>query len=63
MITIEGVGPQLDRAAAGTDPRGILTFSYLPDDLQRAEDSTAVWDRDLRRLNPRTRQRRNPSRT
>ena len=33
---IEGVGPQLERAAAGTDPRGILTFEYLPPDLQNA---------------------------
>lgn len=37
MTTITGIGPQLDRAAAGTDPRGILVFAYLPDDLQRAE--------------------------
>ena len=47
---IPGVGPQLERAAAGTDPRGILTFEYLPDDMQRAEDSTAVADRDRARL-------------
>jgi hypothetical protein len=47
---IEGVGPQLERAAAGTDPRGWLVFEYLPDDLQRAEDSTAVNDRDRARL-------------
>ena len=54
MTPIEGVGPQLERAAAGTDPRGILTFEYLPPDLQRAEDSTAVADRDRARLvNPR----------
>lgn len=50
MTAIEGVGPQLERAAAGTDPRGILTFEYLPDDLQRAEDSTLVNDRDSARL-------------
>ena len=48
--TIAGVGPQLDRAAAGDDPRGWLVFEYLPDDLQRAEDSTAVNDRDRARL-------------
>ena len=42
--TIPGVGPQLDRAAAGTDPRGILTFAFLPDDLQKAEDSRAAAD-------------------
>lgn len=48
--TIEGVGPQHERAAAGTDPRGILTFEYLPDDLQRREDSTLVNDRDKARL-------------
>jgi hypothetical protein len=47
---IEGVGPQLERARIGTDPRGILTFEYLPDDLQRAEDSTLVNDRDKARL-------------
>lgn len=50
MTTIEGVGPQLERAAAGTDPRGVLTFEFLPDDLQRQEDSTLVNDRDKRRL-------------
>lgn len=44
MTTIAGVGPQLDRAAAGTDPRGWLVFAYLPDDLQSAEDSTAAAD-------------------
>ena len=49
-MTIEGVGPQLDRAANGTDPRGILVFEFLPDDLQRQEDSTAVNDRDKARL-------------
>jgi hypothetical protein len=51
---IEGVGPQLERARLGTDPRGILTFEYLPPDLQRQEDGTAVNDRDRARLvNPR----------
>ena len=30
MTTIPGVGPQLARAAAGTDPRGWLVFEYLP---------------------------------
>ena len=34
---IPGVGPQLERAQRGDDPRGILTFEYLPDDLQRQE--------------------------
>jgi hypothetical protein len=38
------------RSAAGTDPRGILVFESLPDSLQRAEDSTAVNDRDKARL-------------
>jgi len=47
---IPGVGPQLERAQRGDDPRGILTFEYLPDDLQRQEDSTAVNDRDRARL-------------
>ena len=47
---IPGVGPQLERAAAGTDPRGVCVFEYLPDDLQRQEDSTAVADRDRARL-------------
>ncbi|MCT1352232.1 hypothetical protein [Gordonia sp. p3-SID1431] len=28
------------------DPRGVLAFDHLPDDLQKAEDSTAVADRD-----------------
>lgn len=28
------------------DPRGILALRYLPDDLQRQEDSTAAADRD-----------------
>ena len=49
-MTVEGVGPQHERAAAGTDPRGWLVFEYLPDDLQRAEDSTLVNDRDKARL-------------
>lgn len=51
MTTIPGVGPQLERAAAGTDPRGILTFAYLPDELQRLEDSRADADRAV--LKPR----------
>ena len=54
----ETIGPQLDRAAAGTDPRGILTFEYLSDDMQRSEDSTAVADRDrARMLSPRGHER------
>ncbi|MED5802945.1 hypothetical protein VX037_18125 [Gordonia sp. Z-3] len=28
------------------DPRGVLAFEHLPDDMQKAEDSTAVADRD-----------------
>lgn len=44
MTAIPGVGPQLARAAAGTDPRGILVFDSLPDALQRQEDSTAAAD-------------------
>lgn len=51
--TIAGVGPQLERAAAGNDPRGWLVFSSLPDDLQRAEDSTNFADHDRRILKPR----------
>lgn len=42
---IPGVGPQLARAAAGTDPGGVLVFELLPSDLQNAEDSTAAADR------------------
>jgi hypothetical protein len=38
------IGPQLARAAAGGDPRGWLTFSWLPDELQRQEDSTQAVD-------------------
>ena len=49
MTTIDGVGPQMQRASAGTDPRGILVFHWLPSDLQAAEDSTAVADRDVMR--------------
>ena len=51
MTTIPGVGPQLDRAAAGTDPRGILVSHWLPYDLQRLEDSRADADRAV--LKPR----------
>ena len=50
-MTIPGVGPQLSRAALGTDPRGVLVFESLPADLQRAEDSTAAADRA--RMRPR----------
>jgi hypothetical protein len=49
MTTIPGVGPQMARAAEGSDPRGILTFHYLPDDLQALEDSRAVADREVMR--------------
>jgi len=41
------IGPQLDRAAAGTDPRGWLVFHWLPSDLQRLEDSRAFADYDM----------------
>ena len=51
MTTIANMPPQQERAAAGTDPRGWLTFSGpLPDDLARREDSTLVADRDKARL-------------
>ena len=45
----EGIGPQMKRAREGTDPRGVLVFHWLPSDLQAAEDSTAVADRDVMR--------------
>jgi hypothetical protein len=51
MTTVPGVGPQHARAAAGTDPRGILVFEYLPADMQRLEDSRA--DADRRAFKPR----------
>jgi hypothetical protein len=59
MTAIPGMPEQLERAAAGTDPRGWLTWAApLPNDLQRAEDSTAVADKDRRRLfKPRGHQR------
>lgn len=44
MTAIPGVGPQLERAADGTDPRGALVFESLPDDLRNAEDSTQAAD-------------------
>lgn len=43
------IGPQMQRASEGTDPRGILVFHWLPSDLQAAEDSTAMADRDAMR--------------
>jgi hypothetical protein len=43
---VHGVGPQLSRAAEGRDPRGQLVFAFLPDNLQRAEDSTQAADKD-----------------
>jgi hypothetical protein len=49
MTTIPGVGPQMQRASEGTDPRGWLVFHWLLDDLQAAEDSTAAADRDVMR--------------
>ena len=48
----DSIGNQLPQP----DPRGWLVFSSLPDDLQRAEDSTAAADFD-RRLFSRTIQR------
>ena len=58
MTTPEGIGPQLERAQQGSDPRGILVFSSLPSELQRGEDATAVCDRDRHRmLDPRGHQR------
>lgn len=41
MTTIPGVGEPLQDNLA----RGIATFTSLPDDLQRAEDSTLAADR------------------
>ncbi len=42
-MTADGdVGPQLQDNGV----RGWLAFEYLPDELQRAEDSRAVADRD-----------------
>jgi hypothetical protein len=41
---LERIDPQLARAADGTDPRGILVFEWLSDDLQNAEDSTTDAD-------------------
>lgn len=46
------VGPQLRRAADGTDPRGVLVFESLPADLQAAEDSTQAADFSRSRLGP-----------
>jgi hypothetical protein len=46
----DSIGPQLARAADGADPRGILVFEYLPDHLQKAEDSTAAADVDRHRF-------------
>jgi hypothetical protein len=43
-MTIPGVGPQHTRAAEGTDARGWLVFSWLPTDLQDAEDSRQAAD-------------------
>lgn len=50
---IPGVGPQLERAAEGTDPRGWLVFESLPGVLQRAEDSTLAADRERWPASPR----------
>src|SRR5262245_47977905 len=50
-MTIPSMPAQLERAAAGSDPRGWLVWDApLPDPLQAAEDSTAVADRDRQRL-------------
>jgi hypothetical protein len=43
------IGPQMQRASEGTDPRGILVFHWLPGDLQALEDSRAIADRDVMR--------------
>lgn len=43
---IPGVGPQHPKAAEGTDPRGWLVFEYLPENLQRDEDSRLAADHD-----------------
>lgn len=51
MTEIPGMPAQLERAAAGNDPRGWLAFSApLPEPYQAQEDSTAVNDRDKARL-------------
>lgn len=50
--TIEGVGPQHERAASGEDPRGELVFEYLPPDLDDAENSTSAADFDRWQLRP-----------
>lgn len=42
------IGPQLARAAGGTDPRGILVFEWLSDGLQNAEGSTLESDHSQR---------------
>jgi len=47
MTEIPGMPAQLERAAAGNDPRGWLAFSGpLPAPYQSQEDSTAAADRD-----------------
>ena len=53
MTAVPGVGPQLERAAAGTDPRGVLVFEHLPDDLQALEDGRQLADRDRLQWYPR----------
>jgi len=50
---VPGVGPQLARAADGTDPRGVLTFEYLPENLQASEDATLAADRERWSIGPR----------
>jgi hypothetical protein len=50
-MTIPNMPEQLVKAANGVDPRGWLAWAApLPDPLQAAEDSTAVADKDRRRL-------------
>ena len=53
MTSPDAIGPQHSAAAAGEDPRGWLVFSWLPSDLQSAEDSRAVADAQYRKWHPR----------
>ncbi|MBO0680338.1 hypothetical protein JRC04_22970 [Mycolicibacterium sp. S2-37] len=40
-MTMEGIGPQFPN-----DKRGLLTFEWLPADLQNAEDATQAADHE-----------------
>ena len=53
MTAPDTIGPQHPRAADGTDPRGWLVFEWLPDDMQRLEESRAAADFDHRHVKPR----------